>query len=129
MIKQHVSVSACLALTLSMAIAAGSAMRAWAQAPADAPAAAAGSEVGIEKIAPENSVFLLGVKNTNTMIERFKRTSVGRMELAITIDDPKAYTEPWTVTLKQRIVVDTELIDEICLENEKFEEFVERIKR
>jgi len=24
------------------------------------------------------------------------------------------------VTLKQRIVVDTELIDEVCLENEKF---------
>ena len=41
------------------------------------------------------------------------------------VDDPKAYTKPWTVTLKQRIVVDTELIDEICLENEKF---LERIK-
>jgi hypothetical protein len=38
----------------------------------------------------------------------------------VTVDDPKAYTKPWTVTLKQRIVVDTDLIDEICLENEKF---------
>ena len=38
----------------------------------------------------------------------------------VAVDDPRAYTKPWTVTLKQRIVVDTELIDEICLENEKF---------
>ena len=31
-------------------------------------------------------------------------------------------------SLKQRIVVDTDLIDEICLENEKFEEFVDRTR-
>ncbi len=35
------------------------------------------------------------------------------------MNDPKAYTKPWTVTLKQAIQVDTELVDEICLENEK----------
>jgi hypothetical protein len=35
------------------------------------------------------------------------------------VDDPKAYTKPWTVQIKQFIVLDTELIDEICLENEK----------
>lgn len=35
------------------------------------------------------------------------------------MDDPKAYTKPWTVTLKQRIVVDTELLDCVCLENER----------
>ena len=43
----------------------------------------------------------------------------GHLEIQVTIDDPKAYTKPWTVTLRQRIVVDTELIDEICLENEQ----------
>ena len=31
-------------------------------------------------------------------------------------------------TPTQRIVVDTDLIDEICLENEKFEKFVEKIR-
>jgi hypothetical protein len=31
----------------------------------------------------------------------------------------KAYTRPWTVLLKEAIVVDTEILDEICLENEK----------
>jgi hypothetical protein len=52
--------------------------------------------------------------------EQIRRPDFGHLEVQITVDDPKAYTKPWTVTLKQRIVVDTDLIDEICLENEKF---------
>jgi hypothetical protein len=52
--------------------------------------------------------------------EEIRRPDFGHLEVKVTVDDPKAYTKPWTVTLKQRIVVDTELIDEICLENEKF---------
>ena len=52
--------------------------------------------------------------------EEMRRPTFGILEIRVTVDDPKAYTRPWTVTLKQRIVVDTELVDEICLENEKF---------
>ena len=52
--------------------------------------------------------------------EEIRRPDFGHLEIQVTVNDPKAYTKPWTVTLKQRIVVDTELIDEICLENEKF---------
>jgi hypothetical protein len=37
----------------------------------------------------------------------------------VTVDDPKAYTKPWTVTFKEALMTDTELLDEICLENEK----------
>ena len=54
-----------------------------------------------------------------TMTERFRRPSYGTLEIEVTVDDPKAYTKPWTVTFKLSIVVDTELVDEICLENEK----------
>jgi len=53
------------------------------------------------------------------MTEKFKRVSYGKLEIDITVDDPKAYTAPWTVTLNHFIVVDTELLDYICLENEK----------
>ena len=60
--------------------------------------------------------------------EEIRRPDFGHLEIKVTVDDPKAYTKPWTVTLKQRIVVDAELIDEICLENEKFETFVEKIR-
>ncbi len=51
--------------------------------------------------------------------ERIRRPDYGRLEVEVTVDDPKAYTKPWTVTLRQRLAVDTELVDEICLENEK----------
>src|SRR5437588_4870047 len=51
--------------------------------------------------------------------ERIRRPDYGHLEIEVSVDDSKAYTRPWTVTLKQAIVVDTELVDEICLENEK----------
>ena len=51
--------------------------------------------------------------------EQIRRPDFGHLEIQVTVDDPKAYTKPWTVTLRQRIVVDTDLIDEICLENEQ----------
>ena len=51
--------------------------------------------------------------------ERIRRADYGHLEIEVSVDDSKAYTRPWTVTLKQNIVVDTELVDEICLENEK----------
>ncbi|HEY7335517.1 MAG TPA: hypothetical protein VH639_11585 [Bryobacteraceae bacterium] len=51
--------------------------------------------------------------------EQMRRPDFGHLEVQVTVDDPKAYTKPWTVTLKERIVIDTELIDEICLEDEQ----------
>ena len=51
--------------------------------------------------------------------EEIRRPDFGHLEIRATVDDPKAYTKPWTVTLKQRIVIDTELMEEICLENEQ----------
>jgi hypothetical protein len=51
--------------------------------------------------------------------ERFKRVNYGRLEIEITVDDPKAYTAPWTIKLNQNIVLDTELADYVCLENER----------
>ena len=51
--------------------------------------------------------------------EQIRRPDFGHLEIQVTVDDPKAYTKPWTVTLKQRIVVDTEIVEAICLENEK----------
>jgi len=51
--------------------------------------------------------------------ERFKRLDYGHMDIQVTVDDPKAYTRPWTVTLHQRLALNTELVDEICIENQK----------
>jgi hypothetical protein len=46
--------------------------------------------------------------------ERFRRPSYGTLEIDVTIDDPKAYTKPWTVRVNQRVMLDTELIEFIC---------------
>ena len=60
------------------------------------------------------------------MTERIRRPNYGTLELEITIDDPKVYTRPFTINLTQNIELDTELIDEFCLENEKSYERMQR---
>jgi hypothetical protein len=52
------------------------------------------------------------------LTERFRRRDFGHIDAQITIDDPKAYTKPWTVNL-QFTLTDTELIEYVCDENEK----------
>lgn len=53
------------------------------------------------------------------VVERFTRPSIGRINIDVTIDDPKAYTKPWDVTLSWRLVPDTDLIESICEENNR----------
>jgi hypothetical protein len=50
--------------------------------------------------------------------ERFRRRDFGHMSMEITIDDSKAYTRPWSITIPFELMPDTELIENIC-ENEK----------
>jgi hypothetical protein len=57
--------------------------------------------------------------NAGKTIERIRRPNFGALQIEITIDDPKAYTAPWTVTLNQPFALDSELLDYYCLENEK----------
>ena len=51
--------------------------------------------------------------------ERLRRLDFGRLEIELTVDDPKAYKAPWTVKLNQTLQPDTELLDYVCIENEK----------
>ena len=60
------------------------------------------------------------------MTERMRRPNYGTLDLEITINDPKTYTRPFTVNLTQNLEVDTDLIDEFCLENEKSYERMQR---
>ena len=53
------------------------------------------------------------------MTERFRRVNFGNMEIQVTVDDPRAYTRSWTVAIHQQIMLDTELIEFVCQENEK----------
>jgi hypothetical protein len=52
--------------------------------------------------------------------ERFRRPTFGHLQIDLTLEDPKAYTKPWTVRVDQRYVPDQELIEFICNENQQF---------
>jgi len=52
--------------------------------------------------------------------ERFRRPTFARMEIDVTIEDAKAYTRPFTVRLYQELMLGDELIEYVCLENQRF---------
>jgi hypothetical protein len=56
--------------------------------------------------------------------ERFVRKDFGNMDIQVTIDDPKAYTKPWSVTQPLAFQPDTELLEYICNENNKYFDLV-----
>ena len=51
--------------------------------------------------------------------ERLKRVSFGLMQVEIAVNDPKAYTKPRSVTIEMAAIVDTQMLEEICIDNEK----------
>ena len=59
------------------------------------------------------------------LTERFRRPTFGTLEIDVTIDDPKAYTRPFTVRVNQRLLVDQEMIEFICNENERSTNHIE----
>jgi hypothetical protein len=62
-----------------------------------------------------------GRPNSSAMrlTERFRRLDFGHLELAMTIDDPRAYKKPWTVQTVMNLLPDTELIEAFCDGHEK----------
>jgi hypothetical protein len=52
------------------------------------------------------------------MTERYRRRDFGHIDLQIELEDPKAYTKPWTVAVRMDLEADTELLETVC-EDEK----------
>ena len=52
--------------------------------------------------------------------ERFRRPTFGKLEIDLTVEDPKAYTKPFTVRINQQLMVDDDLLEFICNENQQF---------
>jgi hypothetical protein len=64
------------------------------------------------------------------LTERFRRVNFGKLEIEFTVDDPKAYTRPFTVRVDQLIVADgSEMIEFICHENQMFLKMTGRAPR
>jgi hypothetical protein len=53
--------------------------------------------------------------------ERFRRVDFGHMDVQITIDDPKAYVKPFSVSLPWELLPDTDLLDWVCENNRSTE--------
>jgi hypothetical protein len=52
------------------------------------------------------------------LTERYRRPTFGRLEIEVTVDDPKAYTKPFTATVNNRLLPDTQLIEFVCLDKD-----------
>ena len=50
--------------------------------------------------------------------ERFRRRDFGHMDLEMTIDDPKAFTRPFSFRMDKTLMPDTDLLESIC-ENDR----------
>jgi len=64
-------------------------------------------------------VFGSPLTTQGKLIERWRRPDYGHLEIDVTVDDPKAYTKPFTVRVSHQVLLDQELIEFICNENEK----------
>ena len=47
------------------------------------------------------------------------RRDFGHLQIDLTIDDPKAYTKPWTVKESATLLPDTEVLEYMCSENNR----------
>ena len=56
------------------------------------------------------------------LIERYTRTSLNNLHIEATIDDPGAYTRPWTVAVDLSWSPDSEIRDYKCQENNRWQE-------
>ena len=52
------------------------------------------------------------------LTERIRRRDFGHMDFETTIDDPKVFTKPFTITSERLLVPDTDVLEDVC-ENEK----------
>jgi hypothetical protein len=57
--------------------------------------------------------------NAGKVTEKFRRPTYGKLDIEVTVDDPSQYTKPFTVAVHQQIMLNTDLIEFICGENEK----------
>src|SRR5260370_16438416 len=51
--------------------------------------------------------------------DRYQRRDFGHLEQEVTIQDPSVYAKPWTVAVESLAAPDTELIEQVCAENNK----------
>lgn len=51
--------------------------------------------------------------------ETYYRRDFGHMDLEVTLEDPKYYTRPFTIKTMLNLIPDTDVLENVCVENEK----------
>jgi hypothetical protein len=59
------------------------------------------------------------ITSAGKITERFRRVNYGTLEIEVQVDDPKTFTKPWSFKLTQKLMPNTDLIEFVCLENER----------
>ena len=82
-----------------------------------------GDTLVVETIGFNDRGWLDAVGHTHSealrVIERFHRRDFGHLDLQLTLDDPKTFTQPVAVKFTEVLLPDTDLIESFCSENEK----------
>jgi hypothetical protein len=77
----------------------------------------------VETVGFRNDVWLdidgTPLTESGKMTERIKRLNYGTLQTDVTIEDPKAFSKPFTVRVTHRLLPDTDLIEFICTENDR----------
>jgi hypothetical protein len=53
------------------------------------------------------------------LLERYRRLNENTLRYTVTVENPKAYTRPWSTSYIYRVSPGTELMEYWCTENEK----------
>jgi hypothetical protein len=77
-----------------------------------------GDALNVETIGFRDDVWLdvdgSPLTSTGKITERWRRIKFGVMQIDLTIEDPKAYTKPFTVRVNHRLLPDAELMEFVC---------------
>jgi hypothetical protein len=55
-------------------------------------------------------------------VERYTRRDFGHLTIEVELRDPEVYSAPWTAKIEAELAADTELLEYVCNENQKFHE-------
>jgi hypothetical protein len=82
-----------------------------------------GDALVIETTGFNDKTWLDGIGHPHTealrVTERVRRRDIGHLDIEVMIDDAMAYEKPWTVSVPMELATKTDLMEYVCLENEK----------
>jgi hypothetical protein len=82
-----------------------------------------GDTLVVDTVGFNDGLWLDGIGHPGTsalrLTERFRRPDAGHLAIETTIDDPGAYTKPFTYTETLTLQTDSDLLEYYCTENEK----------